>query len=391
MLRRIEDLDLAHKRVFIRVDFNVPLDDAAHITDDTRIRGALPTIELALSKGAKVILASHLGRPKGNDPKLSLDPCGERLQQLLKRDVLLADDCVGDGVRKLAQELRDGQVLLLENLRFHPEEEKNDPAFSKELAALCEVYVDDAFGAVHRAHASIVGMVADLPKKSAAAGLLVQREVLMLGKLLAGADKPYLAILGGAKVSDKIKVLDTLLTRVDGLAIGGAMAYTFLKATGVKVGKSRVEEAKLTLAQEILEKARRHGVTVDLPVDHVCSDSPDGAPTVVEGNIPDGLLGLDIGPKTVARFAERVKAAKTIFWNGPLGFFEKPAFAAGTFGLAKALAESRGTTVIGGGDSAAAVAEAGLESKMTHVSTGGGASLEFLEGQRLPGLVVLEA
>ena len=388
MLRKIEDLDLSHKRVFIRVDFNVPLDEKGEISDDTRIRAALPTIELALSKGAKVILASHLGRPKGEDPKLSLEPCGARLSRLLKHEVVLADDCVGDAVKKHAAELRDGQILLLENLRFHAEEEKNEPAFSRELAALCEVYVDDAFGAVHRAHASIVGMVADVPQKGA--GLLVAREVQMLGKLLTGAEKPYLAILGGAKVSDKIKVLDTLMTRVDGIAIGGAMAYTFLKASGGKVGKSRVEEAKLALASEILEKAQRLGIRLDLPIDHVCSDSPKGAPTVVEGDIPDDLMGLDIGPKTVTRFAARVAEAKTIFWNGPLGLFEEKAFSNGTMGIAKALADSRGMTVVGGGDSAAAVAEAGLEKKMTHVSTGGGASLEFLEGQKLPGLAVLE-
>ena len=388
MLRKIEDLDLSHKRVFIRVDFNVPLDEKGEISDDTRIRAALPTIELALSKGAKVILASHLGRPKGEDPTLSLEPCGARLSRLLKHEVVLADDCVGDAVKKHAAELRDGQILLLENLRFHAEEEKNEPAFSRELAALCEVYVDDAFGAVHRAHASIVGMVADVPQKGA--GLLVAREVQMLGKLLTGAEKPYLAILGGAKVSDKIKVLDTLMTRVDGIAIGGAMAYTFLKASGGKVGKSRVEEAKLALASEILEKAQRLGIRLDLPIDHVCSDSPKGAPTVVEGDIPDDLMGLDIGPKTVTRFAARVAEAKTIFWNGPLGLFEEKAFSNGTMGIAKALAASRGMTVVGGGDSAAAVAEAGLEKKMTHVSTGGGASLEFLEGQKLPGLAVLE-
>jgi phosphoglycerate kinase len=388
LLKTLRDLEVAHKRTFIRVDFNVPLDESGDISDDTRIRAALPTIELALSKGARVILASHLGRPKGPDPKLSLEPCGQRLSLLLEREVVLADDCVGDGVKKLAQELRDGQILMLENLRFHPEEEANDPAFSHELASLCEVYVDDAFGAAHRAHASIVGIAAGVAQKGA--GLLMARELEFLGKLMHGAEKPYLAILGGAKVSDKIKILDSLMTRVDGLLIGGAMAYTFLKASGAKVGKSRVEEAKLSLAGDILEKSKRVGVRVDLPTDHVCADSLTGAPVVVEGDIPDGLLGLDIGPNTAKRFAERIASARTVFWNGPLGLFEKKPFAAGTLAIAKAMAESKATTVVGGGDSVAAVAEAGVTDRITHVSTGGGASLEFLEGQRLPGVEALQ-
>ncbi len=389
MLKTIQELEVAHKRTFIRVDFNVPLDREGGIADDTRIRAALPTIELALAKGAKLILASHLGRPKGVDPKLSLEPCGQRLSALLKREVVLADDCVGDGVRKLAQELRDGQILMLENLRFHPEEEQNEPSFAHELAALCEVYVDDAFGAAHRAHASIVGMVAGIAQKGA--GLLMARELAFLGKLMLGAEKPYLAILGGAKVSDKIKILDSLMTRVDGLLIGGAMAYTFLKASGARVGRSKVEEDKLQLAAEILEKARKLRVRIDLPSDHLCAASPTGEPTPAERDIPDGLMGLDIGPETVARFVERISKARTIFWNGPLGLFEEKAFAGGTLAIARAMAESRATTVVGGGDSAAAVAEAGLSNRMTHVSTGGGASLEFLEGQKLPGIEALQS
>jgi phosphoglycerate kinase len=389
LLKTIQDLEVAHKRTFIRVDFNVPLDREGGIADDTRIRAALPTIELALSKGAKLILASHLGRPKGVDPKLSLEPCGQRLSALLRREVVLADDCVGDAVKKLAHELRDGQILMLENLRFHPEEEANEPSFAHDLASVCEVYVDDAFGAAHRAHASIVGMVAGVPQKGA--GLLMAKELEFLGKLMQGAEKPYLAILGGAKVSDKIKILDSLLSRVDGLLIGGAMAYTFLKASGMQVGQSKVEPDKLKLAGEILETARKHRVRIDLPSDHLCSDSPGGKASLVEGDIPDGLIGLDIGPETTARFVERIAGARTIFWNGPLGLFEEKAFAGGTLAIARAMAASRATTVVGGGDSAAAVAEAGLSDLMTHVSTGGGASLEFLEGQKLPGVEALQS
>jgi len=389
VLKTIHDLEIAHQRTFIRVDFNVPLDREGGIADDTRIRAALPTIELALSKGAKLILASHLGRPRGADPKLSLEPCGQRLSALLKREVMLADDCVGDGVKKMAHDLRDGQILMLENLRFHPEEEANEPGFAHQLASLCEVYVDDAFGAAHRAHASIVGMVAGIAKKGA--GLLMAKELEFLGKLLHGAEKPYLAILGGAKVSDKIKILDSLMTRVDGLLIGGAMAYTFLKASGVRVGRSKVEEDKLQLAREILETGRRLRVRIDLPSDHLCAESPTGVPSLAEHDIPEGLMGLDIGPATVARFAERIAGARTIFWNGPLGLFEEKAFAGGTLATARAMAANRGTTVVGGGDSAAAVAQAGLSDRMTHVSTGGGASLEFLEGQKLPGVEVLQS
>jgi phosphoglycerate kinase len=320
---------------------------------------------------------------------MSLEPAGARLSQLLGQDVTFADDCVGDGVRKLAAELREGQVLLLENLRFHAEEEANDDGFARELASLCDVYVDDAFGTVHRAHASTVGMVKHVPQKGA--GFLVASELKHLQPLLKGAEKPYLAILGGAKVSDKIKVIDQLLARVDALLIGGAMAYTFLSARGEPVGASRVEKDKIDVAKRILEK----GVPVLLPVDHVVArEAKGGVPSEVAEKIADGMLGLDIGPKTRALYRERIVGAQTIFWNGPMGLFEVADFAAGTRAVAEALADAtkRGArTVVGGGDSAAAVAEMGLASAVTHVSTGGGASLEFLEGRELPGITALES
>jgi phosphoglycerate kinase len=383
MIKTIDQLALRGRRLFLRVDFNVPL------TDDARIRAALPSIRYAMSGGAKLILASHLGRPKGVDPALSLEPCGARLSELLSEDVVLADDCVGDGVRKLVQELKEGRLLLLENLRFHPEEEANDPAFAQQLAQLCEVYVDDAFAAAHRAHASIVGMVPLVPER--AAGFLLKAEVENLGSLLQDAKRPFVAILGGAKVTDKIKVIDNLLTRVDALLVGGAMAYTFLVAEGVEVGASLVDSAKVDVARGIIEKSRKLGVRLLLPSDHVCAPSPQGAPrTVDSAAIPDGLAGFDIGPKTIQRFAQEIAGAQTVFWNGPLGMFERPGFSAGTFAVARAMADSPATTVVGGGDSAAAVAEAGLVDAMTHVSTGGGASLEFLEGRELPGLKALE-
>ena len=391
MIKSIEQLDIAGKRVFIRVDFNVPLDKkTGAVKDEARIRAALPTIRYALGKKAKVILASHLGRPDGKEvPELSLEPAGAVLSRLLGQDVIFADDCVGDGVRKLCSELRDGQVLLLENLRFHAEEEKNDDEFSRQLAALCEVYVDDAFGTVHRAHASTVGMVRHLAQKGA--GFLVASELKHLQPLLKGAPRPYLAILGGAKVSDKIKVIDQLLGRVDGLLIGGAMAYTFLAARGVPVGGSRVEKDKIDLARRILERTK---VEVTLPVDHVVArEAKGGVPVEVVSTIADGMLGLDIGPKTRALYREKIVGAQTVFWNGPMGLFEVQEFAAGTRAVAEALAEAtrRGArTVVGGGDSAAAVAEMGLADQVTHVSTGGGASLEFLEGRELPGVKVLE-
>ncbi|HEY4730397.1 MAG TPA: phosphoglycerate kinase [Myxococcales bacterium] len=394
MIRSIEQLDIGGKRLFIRVDFNVPLDKKTRkVKDDARIRAALPTIRYALSRKAKVILASHLGRPDGKVvPEMSLEPAGARLSQLLGQDVIFADDCVGDGVKKLVGELREGQVLLLENLRFHPEEEANDDGFSRELASLCDAYVDDAFGTVHRAHASTVGMVKYVPQRGA--GFLVLAELKHLQPLLKGAPKPYLAILGGAKVSDKIKVIEQLLNKVDALLIGGAMAYTFLSARGVPVGASRVEKDKIDVARRILDKAAQSRVEVLLPVDHVVAKEPKaGVPTQVVAQIPEGMLGLDIGPKAREQYRQRILGAKTVFWNGPMGLFEVSEFAAGTLAVAEALAEatSRGArTVVGGGDSAAACAEMGMADKVTHVSTGGGASLEFLEGRELPGIKVLE-
>jgi phosphoglycerate kinase len=393
-LKTLDALDLRGKRVFIRVDFNVPLDPGGRVTDDARIRAALPTIRYALDHGAKVILGSHLGRPKGKPEdrkKLTLEPVAERLQQLLQRDVILADDSVGDGVRKAVKDMKDGQVLLLENLRFHPEEEKNDEAFARELASLCDVWVNDAFGTAHRAHASTAGMAAFVKEK--AAGFLIQKEVEYLGKALGHPERPFVAVVGGAKVSDKIKVLDSLIAKADAVCIGGAMAFTFLKAQGVPVGKSLVEDDRLELARQILERAGARKVDLLLPVDHVCGAEPrETAERVVVNDraIPDGLMGLDIGPKTLDRYRQRILAAKTVFWNGPMGLFEQKPWAEGTFGVARAMAESKAVTVVGGGDSAAAVEEAGLVDRMKHVSTGGGASLEFIEGRVLPGIQVLE-
>lgn len=394
MIRYVDELELSGKRVFIRVDFNVPLDEKQRITDDARIREALPTIRHALSAGGKVILASHLGRPKGVDPRLSLLPVGTRLSQLLgkEHEVVFADDCVGDGVRRAANELLPGQVLLLENLRFHPEEEKNEEAFSRELASLAEVYVNDAFGTAHRAHASTSGMVPFVKEK--AAGFLLKKELSYLGKLLKGAEKPFVAVLGGAKVSDKIKVIENLLPRVDALLVGGAMVYTFLKAQGVDVGKSRVEADKLDVARRALDAAARLGKSIILPIDHVVGTEPSEksvAKEVHERAIPAGMMGLDIGPKTRALYAQHIGGANTVFWNGPMGLFEVEKFSAGTKAVAEELAKNRhATTVVGGGDSAAAAAQFGLADKMSHISTGGGASLEFLEGRELPGVKALE-
>jgi phosphoglycerate kinase len=392
-LKTIDALDLAGKRVFIRVDFNVPL-DGAKVTDDARIRAALPTIQHAIAAKAKVILASHLGRPKGKPEdrqKLSLEPAAQRLSELLRQDVILADDCIGDGVRKLVRDLKDGQVLLLENLRFHPEEEKNDENFAKELASLADVWVMDAFGTAHRAHASTAGMARFVKEK--AAGFLVKKELDYLGKALGSPARPFVAIVGGAKVSDKIKVLENLIAKSDAVLVGGAMAYTFLAAQDVPVGKSLVEKDKLDLARQILERAAARKVDLLLPVDHVCGAEPkETAERVVvnERAIPAGLMGLDIGPKTLDRYRQRILAAKTVFWNGPMGLFEQKPWAEGTFGVAKAMAETAAITVVGGGDSAAAVEEAGLVDRMKHVSTGGGASLEFIEGRELPGIQALE-
>jgi|SRR5215510_5590091 len=395
MIRYVDELSLADKRVFIRVDFNVPLDDSGAVSDDSRIREALPTIELARKNKARLILGSHLGRPKGVDPKLSLEPVATRLSELLgKQDtVILADDCVGDGVKKLAADLQSGQVLMLENLRFHKEEEANDPQFARELASLAPVYVNDAFGTAHRAHASTVGMVAYVKEK--AAGLLMKKELNFLGKILRDPDSPFVTILGGAKVSDKIKVIENLLPKVDALLVGGAMAYTFLKAQGVEVGKSRVEEDKLAVARKALEAAERLKKSFLLPLDHLASPSTskESPPRVVNDRaLPRELMGLDIGPKTRDLFRQQIARAKTVFWNGPMGLFEDKRFAEGTREVARAMAANRkAVTVVGGGDSAAAIHQMGFADQVSHVSTGGGASLEFLEGRPLPGLVALES
>lgn len=393
-MKTIDQLDVAGKRVFVRVDFNVPLDEGGNVADDSRIRAALPTIQHALRARARVILASHLGRPKG-DPsdraRFSLEPAAARLSELLAQDVILADDCVGDGVKKLVRDLKEGQVLLLENLRFHEGEEKNDESFARELAGLCDVWVNDAFGTAHRAHASTAGMARFVAEK--AAGFLVRKEVEYLGRVLARPERPFVALLGGAKVSDKIKVLENLLAKADTVCIGGAMAYTFLKAQGVGVGRSRVEEDKLELARTILDKARARSVELLLPVDHVCAaEASATARREVVGDraIPPGLVGLDIGPRTLEQYRGKVLSARTVFWNGPMGLFEQRPWAEGTLGIARAMAESAAVTVVGGGDSAAAVEQAGLAARMKHVSTGGGASLEFIEGRQLPGIQVLE-
>jgi phosphoglycerate kinase len=390
-IRTIRDLPIESKRLFLRVDFNVPL-EGSKITDDSRIREALPTIKHALDRGARLICASHLGRPKkGPDPKLSLEPCARRLAELLGQDVTLPDDCVGDSAKKVVYDLRAGQVCLLENLRFHPEEEKNDETFSRELAELADAYVDDAFGCVHRAHASVHGLAKLYRDRGC--GFLLEKEIAALGKLVGAPDKPYVAVLGGAKVSDKIAVVESLLEKVTALLIGGAMANTFLAAQGKNMQASLVETDKLALARTILDKARERGVDLVLPVDVVVAASMAAShgQTVGVDDVPAGTMALDIGPKSVELFARRFGDAKTVFWNGPMGLFEKEPFAAGTFGIARAMADSRAFTVVGGGDSAAAVYAAGegTAKKMKHISTGGGASLELIEGKKLPGIEIL--
>jgi phosphoglycerate kinase len=385
----IRDLSLDGKRVFIRVDFNVPLQKNdkgdMEITSDKRIKASLPTIQYALEHGAGVILASHLGRPKGKpNPEMSLKPVAARLQELLGRPVTMAPDCVGPTVEALKP--APGQVLLLENLRFHAEEEKNDAAFAKQLAALCDLYVNDAFGSAHRAHASTAGMIPFVAK--AAAGLLMEKELKYLGMAVHHPERPCVAILGGAKVSDKIEVIENLGKVVDKLVIGGAMAYTFLKAQGLPTGNSLVEADKVELAKKLLAEL---GGKLLLPIDHiVVSEIAAGAANQAVDTIPDGKIAVDIGPKTVALFERAIAGAKTIIWNGPMGIFEKPPFDAGTVALAKAVAESGATSVVGGGDSEKAIKAAGVTSKISHVSTGGGASLEFLAGLALPGVVALE-
>jgi phosphoglycerate kinase len=387
----IAELPIENKRVFIRVDFNVPMEDGK-ITDDSRIKEALPTIKHAIERGARVILASHMGRPKpGKTEGLSLEPCGARLAELLGCEVHLPDDCIGDAPKKVIYDLRAGQVCLLENLRFHPEEEKDDEGFAQKLADLAEVYVDDAFGAVHRAHASVHAMAKLFRERGC--GFLLEKEIASLGKLVTGPDKPYVAVLGGAKVSDKIAVVEALLERVDVLVIGGAMANTFLAAKGMNMQASKIEGDKLALARTLLEKAETKKVKVLLPTDVVVApalESQSGK-VVPAGQVPEGHMALDIGPESVAAFAKTFDLARTVFWNGPMGLFEKAPFASGTFGVAEALANSAAFTVVGGGDSAAAVhaAPGNLAAKMKHISTGGGASLELIEGKKLPGIEAL--
>jgi phosphoglycerate kinase len=385
----IRDLDLTNKRVFIRVDFNVPLQKndqgVMEITSDKRIKASLPTIQYALEHGAGVILASHLGRPKGKpNAEMSLAPAAARLGQLLGRPVKFAPDCVGPAVEAMLP--KPGEVLLLENLRFHAEEEKNDPAFAKQLAALCDVYVNDAFGSAHRAHASTEGMVQFVAK--AAAGLLMEQELKYLGMAVSNPPRPCVAILGGAKVSDKIEVISHLGKIVDKLLIGGAMAYTFLRAQNLPTGKSLVEEDKIELAKQLLSEL---GSKLMLPVDHVVVDDiAPGAANQAVDTIADGKIAVDIGPKTIEAYAKVIAGAKTVIWNGPMGIFEKPPFDKGTVALAKAVADSGATSIVGGGDSEKAIKAAGVTAKITHVSTGGGASLEFLAGDQLPGVAVLE-
>ena len=387
----IEDVQVKGKKVLVRCDFNVPLDADKNITDETRINAALPTIRYLLDNGAALILCSHLGRPKGEfNMKYSLAPVAKSLSEKLGFEVKLAEDVIGPSAKKLAAEVQPGKAVLLENVRFHAEEEKNDPAFAKELASMAELYVSDAFGTVHRAHASTAGVADYLP---AVAGYLIGKELNFLGNAVENPVRPFVAILGGAKVKDKIGVITNLLEKVDTLIIGGGMAYTFSKAMGGEIGDSLLDAERIDLAKDMMKAAEEKGVRFLLPVDTVIAndfDNPTEIKTVAAGEIPEGWQGLDIGPETIKLFSEAVKSARTVVWNGPMGVFEKPEFAKGTLAIATAMAESDATTIIGGGDSAAAVTQMGLAGKMSHISTGGGASLEFLEGKVLPGVACLK-
>jgi phosphoglycerate kinase len=388
----IDEIEVAGKRLFIRVDFNVPLGDDGEVMDDTRIAAALPTIRYAVEKGSRVILASHLGRPKGEVvPGMSLAPVSRRLSELLGQKVVMAPDCIGSEVSDLVAKMQEGEVLLLENLRFHPEETNNDPEFAKQLAALADIYVDDAFGAVHRAHASVEGIAHHM--EVAVCGLLMKKEIEYLVTALASPEHPFVAILGGAKVSDKIEVIKNLMDKVDTILIGGGMAYTFLRAKGYEVGRSLVEDDKVPLAKGILKDVQERTVDLRLPLDHVVAEDfvPDAPHKVVTNEeIPSGWTAMDIGPQTITTFTEVIKGAKTIVWNGPMGVFEVETFAKGTEEVAKAVAASGAVSIVGGGDSLAALKAVGLADNITHISTGGGASLELLEGKTLPGVAVLD-
>ncbi|WP_321371119.1 phosphoglycerate kinase [uncultured Desulfuromusa sp.] len=389
--KSLRDVDVQGKRVFCRCDFNVPIDKEGKITDDTRIRAALPTIRYLLEQGAKVILASHLGRPKGKpSPDFSLCPVATHLSNLLGQQVVMAPDCIGDNIQLLADQLNNGRIMLLENVRFHSGETDNNPAFAAQLAGLAEIYVNDAFGTAHRAHASTEGVARLL--HPAVAGFLMEKELQYLGGALAHPDRPFVAILGGAKVSDKITVIENLLPKVDAILIGGGMAYTFLKAQGVEVGQSLVENDRIALAGDLLDKAQKQGVKFLLPTDHIVAETfaADSPSTSVKNvDFPTLGMGLDIGPETIKSFEKQISTAKTVIWNGPMGVFEFDNFARGTFAIAKALAKSNCMSIIGGGDSVAAVNKSNLQQQMTHISTGGGASLEFLEGKILPGVAAL--
>lgn len=388
--KTIEEIDVKGKRVIVRVDFNVPLDGEGNITDDKRIVGALPTIKYLVGQGAKTILVSHLGRPKqGFEDRFSMKPAATRLSQLLDREVIMAKDVIGADAKAKAAALKEGEVLMLENVRFHKEETKNDAAFAKELAMLAEIYVNDAFGTAHRAHASTAGIADNLP---AVCGYLIQKEIDIMGKALMNPERPFVAILGGAKVSDKIGVIENLIDKVDYLIVAGGMAYTFFKAQGYEIGTSICEDDKIDLAKELIKKSEEKGVELLLPVDNVIGKefSNDTQSQVVASNgIPKGWMGMDVGPRTVELYSDILKKAKTVVWNGPMGVFEFENFAKGTEGVAKAIAGSDAVSIIGGGDSAAAVEQLGFADKVTHISTGGGASLEFLEGKILPGIDVL--
>lgn len=388
-IKSIESLNLAHKRVFIRVDFNVPIKDGV-VMNDKRIRASLKTIEYVLSQEGMVILASHLGRPKGGPEKrYSLLPVGERLSELLKREIKVAEDCIGDGVKKLVSDMREGEILLLENLRFHKEEEENEENFARELAMLCDVYINDAFGTAHRAHASTEGMAHFVKEK--AAGFLMIKEVENLSRILLSPERPFITILGGAKVSDKINVITNLMKRVDVFIIAGAMAYTFLKAQGFSMGRSLVEDDRLDVARQILDEAKKRGVRILLPEDHLVARDENSEAMITDSvAIGNDMAGYDIGPRTIERFIGVLRDAKTIFFNGPAGLFENPAFARGTNEIVKAVAELKGAiTVAGGGDTVSAIESLNLEDRFTHISTGGGASLEFMEGRELPGIKIL--